>query len=186
MGKKRKKNKNKNKSETCNAFSRKELIDIHAEAYYKALKKIEEENKPNQPEAEKTNKSLKERIGIILSVTFTPFRVKIGDANQNDMTHGVFAFITSFAMYVIGWMLWLFAIILSGVSVFEVVQMIVEIWVLCIVLPMAVVMMMLGGMFIIAGKELERETDGAKIMLYAANILALVSVVVAVVSLFIK
>lgn len=189
MGKKRKKNKKeKNKSETYNAFSRKELIDIHAEAYYKALKKIEAEKEATVVEESKPIKSNGMVIKRMLRVFIAPFSVKIGVSNENDITNSVFSFISSFVISVIGYCLWsggifcLICLLWYYFNNFNV-EMLWKIGIIILGLVDAIV---LGAMFIVAGKELDREKDGTKIMVYAANTLALVGVVIAIISLFIK
>ena len=82
--------------------------------------------------------------------------------------------------------LWLLGIAVTLYEGYLIISGAVHVMMLLVYIPLSLLILMTGGMFIIAGKEIEYETDTAKIMLYAANVLALVSVIITIVSLFIE
>ena len=57
-------------------ITKEELIDIYAEAYYKALKRIENESKnENEPEHKAKNYKKYEWVQYFLNVLFFPWRI---------------------------------------------------------------------------------------------------------------
>ena len=150
-----KKNNGKMQSECVN-MSEEKLIEIQAEAYYRALKKIEEEKKEQEP-PQKVKRSVCETILYLLCVIVCP-----GTANKKfklkNSYDSLLVIIISGVFFLVG-----FILRLAGV-----IGIVISFW------PNApfdsilvrfqfggigLIAMLYGSIFVIAGDEFSREKD---------------------------
>lgn len=84
-------------------LTKEELIDIYAEAYYKALKRIENESKSeNEPEHKAKNYKKYERVQYFLNVLLFPWRIRKKFKLKDNIYDDMLTLIISFIMYGIG------------------------------------------------------------------------------------
>lgn len=159
------------------------LIEIHAEAYYRALKRIEEEKKKEK----KINTPIKKEkwyvnLLFILNFLFFPFKIHKRFQLREQVYDSVLLLFVTLILKISGVFMWFSGImyalfiILPGLTREISQQLLINLgWVLII--------MLFGSLFYLAGKSFINERDSNKIHAYSASILALVSSIVSIITL---
>lgn len=158
------------------------MIQIHAEAYYQALKRLEQE-KSDSNESVSENKKEKwyTRMFFVLNVLFCPWKINKRFKINKGIYDSILILFVSGALVFTGTFMWLFGIYLS---VYEILQMIKDGISndLIAVSFIGMFLFFLGSVFVLAGKEFSDEMDSNKIYAYSACIIALVSCVVSIIT----
>ena len=146
-----------------------ELIDIYAEAYYKALKRIENESKSeNEPEQKVKKYKKYEWVQYFLNVVFFPWKIHEKFKLKDNIYDDMLTLIISFIMYGIGGFLQLVS--LGGV--------IGIIWIVVIV----IYCLFLASVIIISAKQFSNEKDSNKIYAFSSIIIAVISCIISTVT----
>lgn len=185
--KKGKKKRNEPKTGICNMsyITENRLVEIQTEAFYRALKRIkedeEEEKEINNSGVDKWKKF--DELLFFCNVTFFPFKISKRFQINERIYDSILVLIVSWILEAIGVLIWaggVFAVI------YDIFQAVKGFWgyesivAFCI----GIVLMIFGSLFIQAGKGFGKESDSKKIYAYSASILALASCVVGVIALF--
>lgn len=179
---KKKREKNNVQLIVCNGnhISQEEVIEIQAEAYYRAIKRIEDE-KIKEDEQKLTNKKYTwyETVLFVLNFLFWPFKISKKFTINNQIYDSILVMVVSMILEVIGFLLWLFGIVFEIYQIFTIGITVNLVRVCCI----TIFSLLFGSAFLLAGREFEKETDSNKIYAYSASILAMISCVVSIIAL---
>lgn len=150
-------------------------IELYAEALYLALKKYDEESKANSYNIIKdTDEKEKSRqVRTALRIVFLPFL-----SNKKIITQG------KIYIELLGWIIWLagiLVIIASSVNINN-----IGLFRTIIFVFMGIVLLVIGGSTIFAGRKFEEETDSTDIYAYTSSIIALLSFILAIIALVIS
>lgn len=183
-----KRNNNKNKAQvikydTNTSISKEQMIEIQAEAYYRAIKRVEDEkNVSNTPKMKRNQYKWYEKIGFLLNFFFWPWHICKKYRVVDGIYDSVLVILISSIMSFIGICGWLLGV---GIIVFSVYKLICEgfsvtfVWTILF----GVFSILIGSFLTLSGKEFTKETDSNKIYAFSACIIALVSCVVSIISL---
>lgn len=170
------------KNENYNV-SQKKMIEIQAEAYYRAMKRIETEKaEPKECKHEKKKYKWYENVLFVLNVLFWPWKIHKKFSVSSRIYDSILVLFVSGTLKFAGGMMWLFGIL---AIIYEIWQMISKRGVdeLISVIPIIVFSLFLGSTFVLAGEEFGKETDSNKIYAYSASVIALISCVVGIITL---
>lgn len=164
-----------------NDISQEQMIDIQAEAYYRALMKVEkeknEENKKNEQNEQKKKHKLYQEILFVINVVFWPWKINKKFHVGNGIYDSLLVLFIALVLYFSGFIMWLAGIIniLYTIAKLEIDGINIFLW--------SLISMLIGSTFILAGKEFSKETDSNKIYAYSASIIALISCVIGAISM---
>lgn len=185
MSKKNKKNNLKNMQyiNRC-MLSQEQMIEIQEEAYYRALKRIEQEhilNKELKGKMKKKKFKRSERVLLVLNALFFPWKINKNFFIDNQIYDCVLVMSTFMIMTVVGSLMWALGIgwLIDILIVRRIDSMIEDI-------SKCLVLLFLGSAFILSGKAFEKETDSTKIYAYSASIYALISCIAAIITIAVK
>ena len=164
-----------------NNVSQDQMIEIHTEAYYRALKRIEQEK---SEVLKKTKKNDKWYINLLfmLNIMFFPWKINKRFGINNRIYDSLLVLFVVGMLYLVGFLLWFFSVL----------AMIVEFGLMIkdgisSALPttfsIILLMLFLGSTFILAGSEFNKETDSNKIYAFSACVIALISCAVGIIAL---
>lgn len=162
--------------------SREELIEIHSLAYYKALKRLEEEKNNSIPSPDMTVHPKKgETLGFIINVLFLPWKINDKYQINNSLHDNLLVIFISMVMQVAGSLLW-------GMGVFGFIYCLFNIAKgnftdYFIVVFISFLLLFYGSTFILAGKVFSKETDSHKIYAFSSCVIALISCAIALAAL---
>lgn len=166
-----------------NNISQEQMIEIQAEAYYRALKRIEDERtKEDEQKPEIPKKKWHERILFFLNVCLWPWKINKRFNVSNRIYDSIPVMFVSFVLRLTGGIMWLVGMVglvtaVYNLIVYRVFKDIVGAG------PFSLVILLLGAIFILAADAFEKETDSNKIYAYSASIIALVSCIVSIIAL---
>ena len=162
-----------------NIMSQEQMIEIQAEAYYRALKRIEDEKaKDDQQKPEKRKYKWYEEILFGLNIFLWPWKINKRFSVSNRIYDSIPVLFVSGVLRFVGGLMWLIGLVGFGALVIRrVTNDILN------TIAVSFVMLALGSIFILAGGEFEKETDSNKIYAYSASIIALVSCIVSIIAL---
>lgn len=169
-----------------NSISQDCMIKIQAEAYYRALKRIEQEK--SELEVPVNNKKLTRwymKILLMLNVFFCPWRINKYFRINDQIYDNILVAFVSAVLQGFGGMMWIFGIIGTIYDVYKIITLGVSVT-LMIFLVIAMLILFIGSTFVISGDKFSQESDSYKIYAYSASIIALVSCVVSAIALLIK
>ena len=160
-------------------LSEEKLIEIQAEAYYRAMKRMEEEK---EKVVEKRKYTFGERIGYLLNVIFFPWKIN-KKFKLNRVYDSLLVMIVTLILIGLGTVLW-------GIGLVAIIYAIYRF--VCIEMLISYVMngtfglclILIGSIIILAGTEFSEETDSNKIYAYSASIIAIVSCIVSIFAIF--
>lgn len=164
-----------------NNFTKDQMIEIHAEAYYRALKRINDENNRHIPKQSKYYKWY-EYILFTLNIIGFPFVLSKKFNLNNHLCDSILVLFISAILKTIGIILWFY----NGYSI------IVIIYHFIIGLSKknalahimySLLKMLLGSTLYLGGIEFSKESDSNKIYAYSACIIALISCAVSIIAL---
>lgn len=164
-------------------LTKEQLVEIHAEAYYRALKRIEEEQRDKRINSDKKEKKYqKGDVLFYINVILWPWKInKRFNVNQH-IYNNILSVIISLVLKIFGFYLWLSGII---TVVYKSIQMMFTISFASGIVHLLIgfALLLWGSIFVMAGKEFEKERDGNTIYAYSASILALISCILGIVAL---
>ena len=166
-----------------NNLSQEQMIEMHAEAYYRALKRIEDEKaKDDQQKPEKRKYKWYEEVLLYLNIFLWPWKINKRFSINNRIYDSIPVLFVSGVLRFVGGLMWLIGLVGFGFQIYSLVMRRVTNDFLGII-AISFVLLAMGSMFILAGGEFEKETDSNKIYAYSASIIALVSCIVSIIAL---
>ena len=159
------------------------MIEIQTEAYYRALKRIEDEKtKEDEQKPEIQKRNWYERILFILNVCLCPWKINKRFNVSNRIYDSIPVMFVSFVLRLAGGIMWFVGMVglvmaVCNLSVRRVFNNIIRTG------PISFAMVLLGAIFILAAGAFEKETDSNKIYAYSGSIIALVSCIVSIIAL---
>lgn len=166
-----------------NNISQEQMIEIQAEAYYRALKRIEDEkSKEDEQKPEIPKKKWHERILFFLNVCLWSWKINKRFNVSNRIYDSIPVMFVSFVLRLTGGIMWLVGMVglvtaVYNLIVYRVFKDIVGVG------PFSLVILLFGAIFILAADAFEKETDSNKIYAYSASIIALVSCIISIIAL---
>ena len=164
-------------------ISQEQMIEIQAEAYYRALKRIEDEKaKEDEQKPERRKYKWYEEVLFCINVFFWPWKISKRFSVSNKIYDSIPVMFVSGVLRLVGGFLWLAGLVGLGAEVYSLIisKIINNYLITC---SMSLVLLSLGSIFILAGGAFEKETDSNKIYAYSASIIALVSCIVSIIAL---
>lgn len=159
------------------------MIQIHTEAYYKALKKIEQEKTDsNESVTEKKKEKWHTRLFFVLNVLFCPWIISKRFKLNKGIYDSILIFLVSGALVIIGTFMWLFGIYLFAYGIWQMIKVGISNDLVAVSF-IGMFLFFLGSVFVLASKEFSDEMDSNKIYAYSACIIALVSCVASIITL---
>lgn len=197
MGKKDHKKQRKNTiSNECSSLSQEQLIQIQAEAYYRALKRIEEEKAEakelegieeenvdtKEPVQEKKKGTWRKTMLLVLNVLLFPWKISKRFCLKDRLYDSAIVAIVSWISQVIGTLIWLIGIITITVGSFSVIKS--EIWYgLFYTISIGFVLIFMGSFLVLAGDDFSKEEDSGRIYAFSSSVIALISLLVSIIAL---
>lgn len=183
MGRNKKKRSNKLIILRDADISKRQLTEIYAEAYYRALKRVELEK---SVELEQKVSNVKGRrvyqLLFVLNVLLCPFKINKQFKYNNRLYDGLLTVIISTCLEVIGIFLWIFGVLslccgawffyAQGISAALILYFIV-----------GFMLIFIGSFFFLSGKTFSEETESNRIYAFSASVLALVSCILSLVAM---
>lgn len=166
-----------------NNISQEQMIEIQAEAYYRAFKRIEDEkSKEDEQKPERRKYKWYEEVLFCINVFFWPWKISKRFSVSNKIYDSIPVMFVSGVLRFVGGFLWLAGLVGLGAEVYSLLigKIISNYLVTC---SISLVLLPLGSIFILAGGAFEKETDSNKIYAYSASIIALVSCIVSILAL---
>lgn len=158
------------------SFSEEKWIELQAEAYYRAIKRVEEEKE--RVNIKKQNEKWYEKIIILINMIVFPWLI-LGRRKVNTQVYdGVLVISISMLLMFGGTLFWLGGVGAIITMFCKKMENSFSVWVI------SVFMILVGSFMIVSGKTFGEEEDSMKIYAYSASIIALVSCVVSIVALF--
>lgn len=164
-------------------ISQEQMIEIQTEAYYRALKRIEDEKtKEDEQKPEIQKRNWYERILFILNVFLCPWKINKRFNVSNRIYDSIPVMFVSFVLRLAGGIMWFVGMIslvmaVCNLNVRRVFNDFIRTG------PISFAMVLLGAIFILAAGAFEKETDSNKIYAYSGSIIALVSCIVSIIAL---
>lgn len=169
-----------------NSLSLNQMIEIQAEAYYRAMKKIDlEKSEENITNYDKKTLKWYDFVLLVLNIMFVPWKINRKFRISDQIYDNILVLAVSIMLHGIGGVLWLiglctfvydvYIVITNGVTLIYLVLFIIAILLLCF-----------GSMFILAGDKFIQEVDSYKIYAYSASVIALMGVIISIVALFLR
>lgn len=163
-----------------NNLSKEQMIEIQAEAYYRALKRIEDEKaKINEQKLEKRKYKWYEEVLFFFNIFLWPWKINKRFSISNRIYDSIPVLFVSGILRLVGGSMWLIGLVGIASEIYSVVIQ-KSINNILSTSTLAFVLVLLGSIFILAGGEFEKETDSNKIYAYSASIIALVSCIVSI------
>ena len=176
---------NNNETKICiQDLDEEKWICMQSEAYYRAMKRIDNENTKKLSDCENVeiqndsaNMKCLYKILYILNFLLCPFKI----SGRVKLKEGVYnlpiVFAVSLIMWFIGLLSWLFGLLLIPYSI-----ILEKIPFDIALVPVAVISVFIGSMLIVGAQEFEKEEDNNQIYAFSATFLALVSLCVSIAS----
>lgn len=197
MSKKDHKKQGKNTiSNESNSLSQEQLIEIQAEAYYRALKRIEEEKAEakesdgieeenvdtKEPVQEKKKRTWRKTMLLVLNVLFFPWKISKRFRLKDRLYDSVVVGIVSGMVQFIGSLVWLFGIIIT-ITCFTGG---IKYWIWYELLFVGLMSIFMGSFLVLAGDDFSKEEDSSRIYAFSSSFIALISFVVSIIALLKK
>lgn len=166
-----------------NNMSQEQMIEIQAEAYYRALKRIEDEKaKADEQKSEKQKNKWYVKILFFLNVCLCPWKMNKRFSVSDRIHDSIPVMFVTFVLRLAGGIMWFVGMVSLVMTIYNLIvhKLLKEI---ISVGPISFVMLLLGAIFILAAGAFEKETDSNKIYAYSASIIALVSCIVSIIAL---
>lgn len=175
-----------NNSMEMNNITGERFVELQAEAYYKAIKRIEDEKTKVDNVVEERKSSFWQDIKFVGNIIFLPRKAKEKYDLRNDMTNGIFSMFSSVIMWVIGCFVRLAILFVLLIDVCSVINNTMHISYAFVDFLICIFLAIIASMFILSSEEIAKERDRDRTMSYTSNILAMISVVLAIVALVVS
>lgn len=156
-----------------------QMIEIYAEAYYRAIKRIEQEK--IQTQERKKNKWYIELL-FMLNIIFWPWKINKRFGINKRLYDSLLVLFVAGVLHLVGFLLWLVGVLAIIFDICEIVKNGLSSAAVT-TFPVVLFMLVLGSTFTLAGSEFNKETDSSKIYAFSACVIALISCVVAIITL---
>lgn len=164
-------------------FSQEKMIEIQAEAYYRALKRIEnEKTKADKKMPERTKVKWYENLLLLLNICLWPWKINKRFPINERIYDGIPIIFVVTILRLTGILMWLGGIGNLVITIYNLFMH--KIFKDIIVILCSVVVSLFGSFFIMSASTFEKETDNNKIYAYSASIIALVSCIVSIITLY--
>lgn len=170
----------------CSLISQERMIEIQTEAYYRALKKIEQEKAESKLPV-RTKKNMKWYVQVLfaLNVIFFPWKINKKFNINNRIYDSILVFFVSGALQMIGGAIWLFGIITILYEVYRaIIYGIFDTFFALFFI--AIFSLLFGSIFVLSGDKFSQEMDSYKIYAYSSSVIALISCAVSIIALLLK
>lgn len=167
------------------SISEERMIEIQAEAYYRALIRLEKEKEKKEENKQVNKKKDKGHITalFVLNVLGFPWKINKHFKMNNKVYDSVLVLFVSFILQIIGSVIWLVGAFAIGGEIVNFVQgNLNKEW--AIIFLLGLVFLFFGSTLILAGNEFSKESDSNRVYAYSASILALISCIVGIIALF--
>lgn len=177
---KKKERKQKNEANNRYNYPEEKLIEIYEEAYYRAIKRIKQEEVVERNENKTNNQKQKWYIKLllILNVIFFPWKINNRFQLKNQIYDSLLVSIVSTIMQMVGTMVWLF-----GIGALILINRYVGLSDKVLVFAISISALLFGSILIVSGGEFGKESDSNKIYAYSASIIALISCIIGIIAL---
>lgn len=152
------------------------LIDVQEEAFYRAIKRIEQENEQSSIETENIKNPWYMEILSFINVILFPWNINKRFRIREDIYDSILVIFISLMLKGAGSIIWLLGIF-NFIAKIKLVENLISIVVL---VSSTIMILSIGSVFILSGREFEKEDDGNKIYAYSASIIALVGLLIAI------
>lgn len=159
-----------------------ELIKIHEEAYYRAIKRLNgEQGKGEDNKKVEEKRKWYEETFFILNIIFCPWKINTRFQVNNQIYDGILVFFVSFILEASGTIVWGAGFLAAARKIimqmeeglyFRIIETVV----------LGALAMIFGSLLILSGKEFSKVTDSNKIYAYSSSLIALISCVIALIS----
>lgn len=164
-------------------YSKDELMKIQEEAYYRAIKRIEQEKEEKLIESNKQTVKKEKRkwqfnVLLFLNVLLCPWKINKKFNTNKSIHEYLLVAAVSGIMGFLGSLCWLFGgiVVIVGIKYKN--------WIVTIILfVVGLLISFFGSAIIISGNTFENENDSNKIYAYSAAIFSLVSCIIAITAL---
>lgn len=152
-----------------NNISQEQMIEIQAEAYYRALKRIEDEkSKEDEQKPERRKYKWYEEVLFCINVFFWPWKISKRFSVSNKIYDSIPVMFVSGVLRFVGGFLWLAGLVGLGAEVYTLlISKIISNYL--VTGSISLVLLSLGSIFILAGGAFEKETDSNKIYAYSVS-----------------
>lgn len=167
--------------------SEEQMIKIHEEAYYRALKRIKNENDKNELIKEKSKAAISKRtqMAFLLNAMFVPMKINRRFIINDKIYEGIITLFISSILWILGLLMWIFGIFMVVQNVLNMFSEVSKfIWVAETLVGLAI--WLLGSIFIMSSSKFKKEEDSNRIYAFSGSILALLSLVISIIALFIS
>lgn len=163
--------------------SQEEMIEIQEEAYYRALKRIEnDKTRTDEPKQERQKYKWYEEVLFFINVCLWPWKISRRFRVSNRIYDNIPVLFVSGILRFAGGTMWLTGLVGIVNGIYSVVIQKISNDILGTGM-IALVLLLMGSIFILAGGEFKKETDSNKIYAYSASIIALVSCIISIIAL---
>lgn len=164
----------------CN-FSKEEMIEIYSEAYYRAAKRLEAENNSKEEDnTAKTKAGVINKILYFANIIFFPFHIRKCFKGKGKYADSIIVVVLSWLFMLVGISLWLGSwvciILVFADTNKNLVQKSYEILIY-------IFLIFFGAIFYQAEREISNEQDSYKLYAYTSCLMAIISVIIAIVAL---
>ena len=165
-------------SGSAELFSEEKWIELQAEAYYRAIKRVEEEKK--KVNIKKTSEKWYEKIMILINVIVFPWLIWGRRKINAHVYDGVLVIPISMLLMYGGTFFWLGGVGAIITMFCKKMENSFSVWMI------SALMIFVGSLMVVSGKTFGKEEDSMKIYAYSASIIALVSCIVSIVALLLR
>ncbi len=167
-------------------YSKDEMIEMQAEAYCRALEMAEDRKKKKFDEAKEKARNIKfkEKMKLLFWMLIIPNKAREKVELREDITNGLFAIVSFFFVAGIGHVIRILAIIFGVCLIIALKTNSILFIDLIFILPIIIFAFIFGSILILSGQEIAEERDPSKTNTYTTGVFALVSMIVALISLF--
>lgn len=164
----------------CN-FSKEEMIEIYSEAYYRAAKRLEAENSAKKEDnATKTKRSVMDKLLYFANIIFFPFHIHKRFKGKGKYADSIIVMVLAWLFMFVGISLWLS----SWICIIRVlVDTNKNLFQKCYEIMLYIFLIFFGTIFYQAEKEISNEQDSYKLYAYTSSLMAIISVIIAIVAL---
>lgn len=159
------------------------MIQIHAEAYYKALKRLEQEKSDSKESVtEKKKEKWHTKMFFVLNVLLCPRKISKRFTINKGIYDSILVLFVSLVLEGVGTLMRLFGFPFILFEIYKMMQNGISGTLLsgfCI----GIYAIFLGSLFVLASDAFNKEEDSSKIYAYSACIIALVSCIVSIITL---
>ena len=164
------------------------MIEIQAEAYYRALKKIEQDKLEIKEPKTNKEKPAKNNLGydicFILNVLFFPWKIRKEFQLRDHVYDDLLVLSVSGILQIIGTIVWILGLSIGFLGISEILKKeLFSLSTAIILISVGILVILVGSIAILSGCEFSKETDSNKIYAYSASIIALLSCVVSIIAL---